>query len=83
MSVRVALVQLRTPNTPDAALAHVAPLVRRAARAGARPGRAPGGPPSGPPARGAHPQPARRRAAPRRAPGAPRGARGRAPGPDA
>ena len=36
MSVRVALVQLRTPNTPDAALAHVAPLVRRAAREGAR-----------------------------------------------
>ena len=34
--VRVALVQLRTPNTAAAALAHVAPLVRRAAAKGAR-----------------------------------------------
>ncbi len=34
--VRVALVQLRTPNTPAAALAHVAPLVRKAAAKGAK-----------------------------------------------
>ena len=33
---RVGLVQLRTPDTPAAALAHVAPLVRRAAAEGAR-----------------------------------------------
>ena len=36
MSVRVALVQLRTPDTPVEALAHVAPLVRQAAGEGAR-----------------------------------------------
>ncbi|MDE2355586.1 MAG: carbon-nitrogen hydrolase family protein [Alphaproteobacteria bacterium] len=34
--MRVALVQLRTPADPDAALAHVAPLVREAAATGAR-----------------------------------------------
>ena len=34
--VRVGLVQLRTPNTAAAALAHVAPLVRKAAAKGAR-----------------------------------------------
>jgi predicted amidohydrolase len=33
--VRVALVQLRTPASPQAALAHAAPLVREAARGGA------------------------------------------------
>ena len=36
MSVRVALVQLRTPDNHAEALAHVAPLVRRAAGDGAR-----------------------------------------------
>lgn len=36
MSVRVGLVQLRTPDTLEAALAHAAPLVRRAADEGAR-----------------------------------------------
>ena len=35
-TARVALVQLRTPNTSASALAHVAPLVRRAAAKGAR-----------------------------------------------
>ena len=35
-SVRVGLVQLRTPNTAAAALGHVAPLVRKAAAKGAR-----------------------------------------------
>ena len=34
--IRVGLVQLRTPNTAAAALAHVAPLVRKAAAKGAR-----------------------------------------------
>ncbi len=34
--VRVGLVQLRTPNTAAAALAHVTPLVRKAANKGAR-----------------------------------------------
>ena len=36
MSVRVGLVQLRTPATPGQALAHVTPLVREAAAQGAR-----------------------------------------------
>lgn len=36
MSLRVALVQTRTPADPRRALDHVAPLVREAARAGAR-----------------------------------------------
>ena len=36
MSVRVGLVQLRTPDTLDGALAHAAPLVRQAAEEGAR-----------------------------------------------
>src|SRR5690606_18939793 len=36
MSLRVALVQTRTPATQEAALAHVLPLVREAAARGAR-----------------------------------------------
>jgi len=36
MSLRVGLVQLRTPATHEAALAHVAPLVREAAAGGAK-----------------------------------------------
>lgn len=35
-ATRVALLQLRTPATPEAALAHLAPLVRQAAEGGAR-----------------------------------------------
>ena len=35
-AIRVALLQLRTPNTAAAALAHVTPLVRKAAAKGAR-----------------------------------------------
>jgi predicted amidohydrolase len=36
MSVRIALIQTRTPATPAAALAHVEPLIRQAAADGAR-----------------------------------------------